>query len=366
MEKEEDKKVNTPAANATSTTKEMTETEKLARTPNVSIATPKVQKFDAVDAPTPKVKPTEPTSWQQFMDDYEAKQHNNAIQERAITQLHDKERQAQEKRQRSRQIINSIADGLSAISNIVTTAHGAPDLGIGKTLLTQKSQERYDKLQKTADDRRKDYLKIVQGGNRKDLESWLTAKKEERAAGDKERELKVKEAEQQRKDLQERRLQAESTVRTALLNAKVDIAEAEALVAELNAAKTPEMLDLKAREILSRIYKNNRTGGSGSGSGSGGKGKNKKTVKIKKYKAKADGTLEKDYNGKPIPDGETTITIYEGTPEWDYYKGYEDVSGSDNSGNSQSKDESKTIPGKRSDSKSKDNSKTIPGKRKQQ
>lgn len=289
------------------------------------------------------------------MDDYEAKQHNNAIQERAITQLQDKERQAQEKRQRSRQIINSIADGLSAISNIVTTAHGAPDLGIGKTLLTQKSQERYDKLQKTAEDRRKDYLKIVQGGNRKELEDWLEMEKNKREQANEEREIAVKE-ERTKKDAMKAEAQA------LYYANKADREKWLALNAAAEAGDYEEFARLKKGLLQSQIDENEAQADRANRGGSGGSGNNKRKgfISIVKNDYKKEGW-------KNIKVGSQTVKLYEGTPEFDeYMRNHPDEARKYYGSNSQgeSKDESKTIPGKRSNSKSKDNSKTIPGKRK--
>lgn len=309
MANEENKKVNTPAANA-----EMTETEKLARTPNVSIATPTynkeqiAQKIDA-DHTNPQkqvtdlqVTPTPPSEADQLQSIYAAKQNENRKKEDAIIANQDEERKKAQRKQRNRQIVNSIADGLSAISNIVTTAHGAPDLGVGKTLMTAKSQERYDKLYKDAEDRRKEYLKIVREGNKEDLSNWYTMQKDAMTQRIKERETKVKEAEQKRKELQEKRLQAESEAKILLLNAKASKAEQDAIIAELYASKTPEEIDLKLQEIRSKIHKNNRSGSGGSG-GRGAQGYEIEYI----FKEDKDGNIEYTNGGVPIKIGSRKI-----------------------------------------------------------
>ena len=61
------------------------------------------------------------------------------------------------KRQRTRNIISAIGDGVSALSNLHFTTKGAPNMYDGKNTLTEKSQARYDKLMK---------------GYKDDLEAW--------------------------------------------------------------------------------------------------------------------------------------------------------------------------------------------------
>lgn len=61
------------------------------------------------------------------------------------------------KRQRTRNIISAIGDGVSALSNLHFTTKGAPNMYDGKNTLTEKSQARYDKLMKDYKD---------------DLEAW--------------------------------------------------------------------------------------------------------------------------------------------------------------------------------------------------
>ena len=61
------------------------------------------------------------------------------------------------KRQRTRNIISAIGDGVSALSNLHFTSKGAPNMYDGKNTLTEKSQARYDKLMKDYKD---------------DLEAW--------------------------------------------------------------------------------------------------------------------------------------------------------------------------------------------------
>lgn len=61
------------------------------------------------------------------------------------------------KRQRTRNIISAIGDGVSALSNLHFTSKGAPNMYDGKNTLTEKSQARYDKLMK---------------GYKDDLEAW--------------------------------------------------------------------------------------------------------------------------------------------------------------------------------------------------
>jgi hypothetical protein len=297
-----------------------------ANKPIVDIATPAKPVEKAVpttDANRPyAVAPQAPqkSEVEQLQESYEAKQAINRGKESAINQAHEQERADAQRKQRNRQIVNSIADGLSAISNIVTTAHGAPDLGVGKTLMTAKAQERYDKAYKDAEDRRKEYLKIVREGNKEDLSNWYTQQKDAMAHRIKERETKVKEAEQKRKELQEKRLQAESEAKILLLNAKADEAEQKAIIAELYAAKTPEEVDLKLQEIRSRISKNNRSGrGGGSGSSSATKGNGFISVSTKIPLKNSDGSQRYDDYGRALFSGTTTTKLFYNTPEFKEY-----------------------------------------------
>ena len=56
------------------------------------------------------------------------------------------EKAAQEKRHKRNQLINSIGDGISALSNLYFTTKGAPDAYEPSNSLTRKAQARYDKL----------------------------------------------------------------------------------------------------------------------------------------------------------------------------------------------------------------------------
>jgi hypothetical protein len=321
--------------------KEMTETEKLARTPNVSIATPTynkeqvAQKIDADDANPQKqvtdvqdvnkgANPTTPSEADQLKAEYESKQALNRSRENAISQIHDRERADAQRKQRNRQIVNSIADGLSAVSNIVTTAHGAPDLGIGKTLLTQKSQERYDKLYKDAEDRRKEYLKIVREGNKEDLSNWYTMQKDATTQRIKERETKVKEAEQKRKEREEERKTKIGEIELQYKMGKLTEQEYKTELAKVQAEHADEYWDAK-------VGAENRRGRSSGGSGGNSKGNGYITVNVKNPLLDENGNLIYDQQGRQLFGGYTTRRLYYNTPE--YYEYMNSINGGNSSNN---------------------------------
>ena len=66
--------------------------------------------------------------------------------------------EAERKKQRRNAIFAAIGDGLSALSNLYFTTQGAPSMDDGKTTLTGKMQERYDKLKSERDANSKFYL----------------------------------------------------------------------------------------------------------------------------------------------------------------------------------------------------------------
>lgn len=135
--------------------------------------------------------PQQEDEWSAIETGRETLQKNLDKEIENVRKSQDKERVKEAKKQRNRQIINSIADGISAIANLGGTVHGAPDMST-KSTLTGKSAERYDKIYKDAEEQRKNYLKIVQDQGNENIKNWYTSQKDKLASKQKQQEINIK------------------------------------------------------------------------------------------------------------------------------------------------------------------------------
>lgn len=76
---------------------------------------------------------------------------------------------AEKKRERARRIITSVGDGISAISNLISTANYGANAYDGKSTLTGKLKENYDKLIKDREAQKQAYVNGWLGAADKDL-----------------------------------------------------------------------------------------------------------------------------------------------------------------------------------------------------
>lgn len=124
------------------------------------------------------------------------------------------EKAAQQKRQRNRQIINAVGDGISALANLYYTNRSGVNAYDPSTSLTKAAKERYDKLlaQQREDEER--YKEMAYRSGAADIEmAYRRAKDaaaEKRADEDKARQEAKDKQEQERKDKQDALKEAET------------------------------------------------------------------------------------------------------------------------------------------------------------
>lgn len=127
----------------------------------------------------------------------------------------DEERKKREKRERANAIIAALGDGISAISNMVTSSKGAPSMYEAQNGMLPKWRERYDKAKAARKEREDNYLNY-------------TAKMQELANQNSEwrRKIAIDESNQDRLDAELARKQALAAAqagRIAAQNAKDDV-----------------------------------------------------------------------------------------------------------------------------------------------
>lgn len=256
------------------------------------------QKEQSVTAP--QVNP-----YDEIEKQYKTKQQELNQNVNDLAKKQDEERKKEAKKQRTRQIINSVADGVSAIANLVGTAHGAPNMYSGENLFTAKSAERYNKYYTNAEARRNAYLQAMKTKGNEELSNWYTMQKDKLKADIEDRKQKVNEA-------KEHRLQLESDAKLVILSHKASEADAQALIAAAQAGNADEYFRLKNKLIESQIAKNY-------GNANGNKGGNKGFITVHKKKPALDenGNVEKDRYGNIIYEEYETQRLYVGTPEYE-------------------------------------------------
>lgn len=263
--------------------------------------------------PSPKVESKTPAfDMQTMINDL------NAREEEALKK-NENERKKESRYHRARSIISAIGDGLSGLANIYFTTKGAPDMLKGTTSLSAKQQERWDKIRKERESRREAYLKAVRDNNRESLKNAYTQWKDNR-----DYELKVQQEERQKRQAEVKAMKDEAMA--LYYSNKASKEEYLAMVKAAEAGDYDKFSKLRAREIESKINKNNaQAANAGKSGGSGSKnspsvGKNYITVFENEYKLNENGDILYK-NGRPIVVEKHTRRLYKGTPEYDEYIG---------------------------------------------
>lgn len=275
-------------------------------------------------------------SYDEIEKQYKTKQQELNQNVNDLAKKQDEERKKEAKKQRTRQIINSVADGVSAIANLVGTAHGAPNMYSEDNLLTAKSAARYDKYYTNAEARRNAYLQAMKTKGNEELSNWYTMQKDKLKADLEERKQRVNEA-------KEIRLKLTSDANLVLLSHKADEKKAQALIAAAQAGNADEYFRLKNELIESQIKKNE---GEPKDTNKGSI-----TIHVKKPARNEDGSIKTDRNGRVQYEGYEKQELYFGTPE---YEAYINSQGGQSNGNP-NKGGKGTMPGVNS------NNKTMPG-----
>lgn len=224
---------------------------------------------------------TKPANWQEAVkDNFTAKDWEDEPQtpgygnmqdvidylERARAAIHiptKEELEKERRRRRTEGIISSIADGASAISNLITTTQYAPDMYDGNNSMTGKMKERYDRLkaEREADaDRYFNYsmtlAKLKEGQDDKEYQRGRDALKDQIAQAKAENAAK----------------QADIKYRRTLQ--QISDAEAAAEEKEANKELDRQIKEAQRDLLMSQARKNNRwVPSSGRRSGGGSKGR---------------------------------------------------------------------------------------------
>lgn len=100
--------------------------------------------------------------------------------------------EAEARRQKSRNMVNGIADMARAIGDLYHTNQYAPSQEVDKSLMSEVSQKRYDKAKAERDKRRAEYLNYVQNVSKhRNAEEGYRLKNEQLALREKELAVKV-------------------------------------------------------------------------------------------------------------------------------------------------------------------------------
>ena len=252
--------------------------------------------------PQPQQPQAQPQQPKQKVDEFEQLQSEYNKKVQGVTDAvaeakseQDAERAKEAKRQRNRQIINSIADGISAIANLGGTVHGAPDMS-AKSTLTGKSAERYDKLYKDAEERRKAYLKMVQDQGNESVKNWYTMQKDKIKAKQDAEKFELQKNKDARDEIKAEVEAEKARLYLDYLQGRIDEQEWKIKSAEAEAKNAPEYYKNRASKAG---YIAPRGNGGGSKGGSGGRDYDIEYI----YETNEDGSLKRDRYGRLIKIG---------------------------------------------------------------
>ena len=218
----------------------------------------------------PQAQPQQPTQkvdeFEQLQSEYNKKVQGvtDAVNEAKREQ--DAERAKEAKRQRNRQIINSIADGISAIANLGGTVHGAPDMS-AKSTLTGKSAERYDKIYKDAEERRKAYLKVVQDQGNESVKNWYTMQKDKLKAKQDAEKFELQKNKDARDEIKAEVEAEKARLYLDYLQGRIDEQEWKTKTAEAEAKNAPTYYENRAKKAGYIAPRGNGGGSKGGGAG---------------------------------------------------------------------------------------------------
>lgn len=219
---------------------------------------------------TPKPKPEQP-------EEEAAPQFGNMqdvidfLEERkAAIHLPTKEELEKERRRKKTEgIISAIADGASAISNLIFTTQYAPNMYQQENSMTDKMRERYDRIKKERDadaDRYLNYALTI--GKLKDAQDAREYQHGRDALQD-----QIRMSQEARAQLKADRDAALADLKMQLMTGKISEQDAAARAKEIEAEYADQYWNARVDEIKSRKKKNDRWQPSAGRRGTGGGGR---------------------------------------------------------------------------------------------
>lgn len=176
------------------------------------------------------------------------------------------ELEKERRRKRTEGIISAIADGASALSNLIFTTQYAPDMYRHEDSLSEKMRQRYERLKKERDadaDRYLNYALTI--GRLKDAQEAKEYQRGRDALQDQQRL-----SQETRAQLKADRDAAMAELKMELMAGRISQQDAAARAKEIEAEYADEYWNARVDELKSRKRKNDRWQPSGSRSGGGG------------------------------------------------------------------------------------------------
>lgn len=176
------------------------------------------------------------------------------------------ELEKERRRKKTEGIISALADGASAISNLIFTTQYAPDMYNPENSMVGKWKERYDKLKKDRDadaDRYLNYALTI--GKLKDAEDAKQYQHGRDALAD-----QIRMSQETRAQLKADRDAAMADLKMELMAGKITQQEAAARAKEIEAQYADQYWNARVQEVKSRTSKNNRWQPSSGRRGGGG------------------------------------------------------------------------------------------------
>lgn len=179
------------------------------------------------------------------------------------------ELEKERRRKKTEGIISAIADGASAISNLIFTTQYAPNMYQQENSMTDKMRERYDRIKKERDadaDRYLNYALTI--GKLKDAQEAREYQHGRDALQD-----QIRMSQEARAQLKADRDAALADLKMQLMAGKITEQEAAARAKEIEAEYADQYWNARVDEIKSRKKKNDRWQPSSGRRGSGGGGR---------------------------------------------------------------------------------------------
>ena len=238
-------------------------------------STPKDEPTGLENVSVDNQEPYRPQNWQEAVaDHFTPKPDDNPDEEAAAPQFGNmqdvidflEERKAaihlptkeelekERRRKKTEGIISAIADGASAISNLIFTTQYAPDMYRHENSMTEKWKERYDKLKKDRDadaDRYLNYALTI--GKLKDGQE---AKEYQRGRDALQDQIRV--SQETRAQLKADRDAAMAELKMELMAGRIDQQQAAARAKEIEAEYADQYWAARVDELKSRKSKNDR------------------------------------------------------------------------------------------------------------
>ena len=162
--------------------------------------------------------------------------------------------EAQKKKQKREAMFAAIGDGISALSNLFFTTRYAPNSFDPSKGMTAKARERFDRIRLERDANKRQYLEgymraaAMDEARDKDDRNWMHMIEREKVTD------RIREAQDARAD-------AQAALDRELAQRKISAAEHKAEYERIKAQYAADIEELKKKEALSRIGRNNAAAG---------------------------------------------------------------------------------------------------------